>query len=270
MLSRLVSGFALAIGIILILIYTPPWGFGIVVGLAAFACATEWLGIARQGANGLEKVVFVTAVYIAVSQPLIAVEFPGFSHAYALLMGFFLLALHQLARPDPIEQSFQRLGMHAAGLFYIGATFPLIFALRAGEHGGWTVIMVMAIVFGGDTGAYFAGRFLGKHKLYEKISPKKTIEGVVGGVAFGTATVFLARAVYPGHGNLTPIDCIVLGVGGVLFGVAGDLVESMFKRAYGVKDSGTLIPGHGGALDRIDGLIFAGPPALLYLEWAVR
>jgi phosphatidate cytidylyltransferase len=125
--------------------------------------------------------------------------------------------------------------------------------------------MVMAITFGADTGAYFAGRFLGRHKLYEKISPKKTIEGAVGGVATGILAAYIAQSFFPGLGNLSTVDVLILGGGGAIAGMLGDLFESMVKRAHGGKDSGTLIPGHGGVLDRIDALLFVGPFAWFYL-----
>jgi phosphatidate cytidylyltransferase len=124
----------------------------------------------------------------------------------------------------------------------------------------------MAITFGADTGAYFAGRLFGRHKLYEKVSPKKTIEGAVGGLAAGIGFAFLGRAIAPGLGDLTPLDAILLGGVGAALGIVGDLFESLLKRSSGVKDSGDLIPGHGGVLDRIDALLFVGPFVYFYLE----
>jgi phosphatidate cytidylyltransferase len=124
----------------------------------------------------------------------------------------------------------------------------------------------MAITFGQDTGAYFAGRFLGRHKLYEKISPKKTIEGAVGGLVTAVGFALAFRAYAPGLSDLTGADVALLGGGGAVLGMVGDLFESLLKRSSGVKDSGALIPGHGGVLDRIDALLFVGPFVHLYLE----
>lgn len=270
MLSRIVSGVVLSAGIIAVLVFTPPWALGLVVLLALFLCAGEYLKMARPEANGAERAAFVVACLAVVLWPVIAARWPFYTHGVGFLIAFMVLALTRLARPLPIETSLARFGADAAGLLYLGCTFPFVFLLRGegsgtGPHGGWVLLMVMAITFLSDTGGYFAGRFLGKHKLYPAISPKKTVEGLVGGLALAVAAAFAARAFFPGLGHLTVVDCIVLGVVGALFAVAGDLVESMMKRACGVKDSGTLIPGHGGMLDRIDGLLFCGPFCWFYL-----
>jgi phosphatidate cytidylyltransferase len=123
----------------------------------------------------------------------------------------------------------------------------------------------MLITFGGDTGGYFVGRAFGKHKLAPQLSPKKTIEGYLGGVALGGMGVWVAQSSFAVCADLTLIDGIILGCVGVTLGVAGDLFESMLKRATGVKDSGTLIPGHGGVLDRVDALLFVSPFVYFYL-----
>lgn len=266
MLSRLASGLILAVGIVAILLYTPPWALGLVVVLALFICAGEYQKMARPEASGFERGAFLAACLAVVCWPVIARALPMYTHGVAFLLGFFVLAIARLARPLPIEASLNRLGLDAAGLLYIGVTFPFVFLLRDRPDGGWTLIMVMAITFLSDTGGYFAGRLFGKHKLYPTVSPKKTIEGLFGGLALAVVSAFVARQFFPGHGHLTPVDCIVLGVVGALFAVTGDLVESLMKRATGVKDSGNLIPGHGGLLDRIDGLLFCGPFCWFYLE----
>jgi len=265
-LSRIISALVLSTGIVAILVFTPPWALGLVVLLALVLCAGEYQKMARPDASGFERGAFLFACLLVVCWPVINRELPMYTHGVAFLLAFFVLAFGRLARPLPLETSLSKLGLDGAGLLYIGVTFPFVFLLRDRPDGGWTLLMVMAITFLSDTGGYFAGRFLGKHKLYPAVSPKKTIEGLFGGLALAVVAAFVARHFFPGHGYLTPVDCIVLGVVGALFAVTGDLVESMIKRATGVKDSGTLIPGHGGMLDRIDGLLFCGPFCWFYLE----
>jgi phosphatidate cytidylyltransferase len=267
MLTRVTSGLLLAGGIVAVLVLTPWWGMGLVVAVALLLCATEYQRMARPDAPGIERVIFVVSCAAITAYPVIAKWWPNYTHGMAFLIGFNILAITRLARPDPVESSLQRLGLDLAGLVYLGATFPIVLVLRGeGSEGGFLLLMVMVVAFSSDTGGYFAGRFLGRHKLYPKISPKKTIEGAIGGIAMAIGGMFVARAYFPGLDGLSPLDCVLMGTLGASFTIIGDLVESMMKRAFGVKDSGTIIPGHGGMLDRIDGLLFCGPALWLYLE----
>jgi phosphatidate cytidylyltransferase len=119
------------------------------------------------------------------------------------------------------------------------------------------VLLAYAATWGNDTLAYFAGRALGRHQLYPRISPKKTWEGFAGGVLGSVLGALVVRFYFLPH--LSAETCVILGLGASLLGPAGDLCESMLKRAAGVKDSGKLLPGHGGLLDRIDALLFVVP-----------
>jgi phosphatidate cytidylyltransferase len=122
----------------------------------------------------------------------------------------------------------------------------------------WWLMYLFALVWGADTGAYFAGRAFGKHKLAPAVSPGKTIEGMVGGIVL-TMTVMVAVGVFRELSPLRFAAFAGLSLLTVLASVLGDLLESMVKRQAGVKDSGTIFPGHGGALDRIDSLTSAAP-----------
>jgi len=254
-------------GIVAVLLYAPWWVMALVVALALVLCTVEYQRMARPDASGVERAAFMVACAVVAAYPVVAMWWPTYTHQMSFLIAFFILAITRLARPDPIESSLGRLGLDLAGLVYIGVTFPFVLILRGQDpEGGFLLLMVMVVAFSSDTGGYFAGRFLGKHKLYPKISPKKTVEGAVGGIAMAIGGMFLARAYFPGLDGLTTLDCVLMGAFGATFTIIGDLVESMMKRAFGVKDSGTLIPGHGGVLDRIDGLLFCGPFLWLYLE----
>ncbi len=125
------------------------------------------------------------------------------------------------------------------------------------------MLLAIGVTFGNDTGAYFAGRGLGRHKLYPKVSPAKTVEGAVGGLVASLLIMFVVRATVAPW--LTVGDCLVVGLPAAVLGPIGDLVESLMKRAAGVKDSGHLIPGHGGMLDRIDALLFVGAWIYVYV-----
>ncbi|MFM2151950.1 MAG: hypothetical protein RL199_385 [Pseudomonadota bacterium] len=148
----------------------------------------------------------------------------------------------------------------------IGYVVPLrqLGAASSWSGAGW-VLMACATTWGGDTGAYFAGRAFGRRKLFPRISPAKTWEGFFGGLATSIAAALAVRAL--AQPQLALRDAALVGVIGGVGGPVGDLVESMLKRAWGVKDSGKLLPGHGGMLDRVDALMVNVPLVLLYARW---
>jgi hypothetical protein len=138
---------------------------------------------------------------------------------------------------------------------------PIVSASRLSAWRAW-VLLAIALTFSNDTGAYFAGHAFGRHKLLPRVSPSKTWEGFFGGMLASIGTAFVVRAL--GASQLSTLDCLALGVVVSILGPLGDLAESLLKRSMGVKDSGRLIPGHGGLLDRIDALIFTAPWAYFY------
>ena len=150
------------------------------------------------------------------------------------------------------------------GIFFFSLFLGYIPLLRDSYEGLQWVILLMAVVWLGDTGAFFIGSKYGKRKLYPKISPKKSLEGALGGIIFSIVAATLCKWIF--FWSLDYVDCIVLGTIGGVFGQAGDLIESMIKRAASVKDSGTVMPGHGGVFDRFDGIIFAAPFFYFYVS----
>ena len=133
--------------------------------------------------------------------------------------------------------------------------------LRRLEHGvGW-IVLALAVTWLNDTGGYFAGRAFGRRKLFPRISPKKTWEGFAGGMLASIAGAVAAKLLF--IPELPAWGAAVVGAGAGLLGPLGDLSESLLKRAFGAKDSGRLLPGHGGMLDRIDALFFNAPFVLL-------
>ncbi len=178
-----------------------------------------------------------------------------------------VLMLSALARPEPIEASMRRTGMMALGVAYCAGLLPYLYRVRVLEAGLGLALSALFCTWAADTGAYFAGRFLGKHPLYPKVSPKKTVEGLLGGLVAAVAAAFAFRAVF--HIPIGPIDAVAIGAIAALFGTAGDLCESLLKRSVGAKDSSTLIPGHGGVLDRFDAVMFVAPAVYLYIDLLV-
>lgn len=166
-----------------------------------------------------------------------------------------------LIAPEPNDRAGVRLAWLVAGPMYVGVLLSAVPGLFLVADGMW-VVLAMALAWGSDTGAYFAGRFFGKRKLAPSISPAKTVEGAIGGLL---ASVFFAVL-----GSLfflpeLPLShAVPLAIVANVLGQSGDLVESLIKRSTGVKDSGAILPGHGGLLDRIDALMFTATACLLY------
>jgi phosphatidate cytidylyltransferase len=147
------------------------------------------------------------------------------------------------------------------GFLYIPLLLAFLILMRNSADGMRWILLLLCIVFSGDTAALYVGTLIGRHKLAPAISPKKTVEGSIGGLAAGLLVGLLAK-----HFLLPALPwgaaagfCLVVG----LAGQVGDLFESAMKRASDVKDSGSILPGHGGVLDRIDALLFAAPVAYL-------
>lgn len=154
----------------------------------------------------------------------------------------------------------------AVGVVYMAATVISLLWLREAVAGGALLILFLFVcVWAADTGAYFTGRMIGGPRLAPNISPSKTWAGLAGGLA---GAVLAGYGFALGIGAFAPLMALPLALLLALASVAGDLFESAVKRHFAVKDSGRLIPGHGGVLDRIDGLLFAAP-ALALFQWAV-
>lgn len=165
-------------------------------------------------------------------------------------------------RPGPAALADGAAALLAVG--YIGLPLGALVAILI-IGGRETLFLLMGIIVVSDSAQYYTGRALGRHPLAPAISPKKTIEGALGGLVFGTsAAIAGGRWIFPG----TPALLLaVLGATIVALGIAGDLFESLLKRSAGVKDSSTLIPGHGGVLDRIDSWLFAAPVYYIFVRY---
>jgi phosphatidate cytidylyltransferase len=127
------------------------------------------------------------------------------------------------------------------------------------------IFFLVVIIFLGDTAALYCGRLLGKHKLYATVSPGKTWEGAVGGFVVSVLAGILFSRIFDLHDSAWTVAMISGGL--AIAGQIGDLAESMTKRNYGMKDSGTILPGHGGFLDRVDALLFAIPVLYVFVMW---
>jgi phosphatidate cytidylyltransferase len=185
----------------------------------------------------------------------------------------FLIAvlIFFLFRVGNIETVAARAAHAITGILWAGGLLAATGALRLLPDGEAWLYLACVLAWGSDTGAYFAGKYLPieKHKLYEKVSPQKTWEGSIGGVIVATAGAFGLTYLY-GAPKIDPLHLAVVAPLAAALGQVGDLAESLLKRSVGVKDSGKIMPGHGGLLDRVDALLFAGPALLAYAVLVLR
>ncbi len=171
------------------------------------------------------------------------------------------MTYHLVAYERGRDQAGTDFGVTLGGIFYIGWIGAYFISLRSLPEGQWWMLVVLAGVMLADSGAYFIGRKFGRHKLAPRLSPKKTWEGYFGGIIIGVPlTALLAALIQMGVGTasgITPLRGMLVGLVMALVPTLGDLGESMIKRQMGVKDSGNILPGHGGAFDRIDAWLWA-------------
>jgi len=174
-----------------------------------------------------------------------------------LVLALFGSAIICLTRFDTQTFELETLYKQVTGLIYIPFLLGHLIMIRGWDQGMTWTFLLMAVIIAGDTAAYYIGRAFGRHKLALSISPGKTVEGAVGGLVANLLTGVLFKKYYFPEFGWSYWIALIMIMGGL--GQAGDLVESMLKRSVGLKDSGTIFPGHGGLLDRIDALLFAAP-----------
>lgn len=258
---------AVAVPLLLGLLFlAPAWAWLLFILVVGVVAALELATMTHAGARAA-AVAYAVSIDVVVVAIWLFPRWPVLLLAVALLLPFSSIALG-LWRLGDISSAALRVTASTFGTMWVGAGLGSIALVRArgGDDGSGFVVLSMVLAWIADTGGYFAGRAFGKHKLYERVSPKKTVEGAIGGVAATVVGTLVARLVVLPS---VPIrDMVVLGVLGAVLGILGDLGESLLKRSVGVKESGGIVPGHGGILDRIDALLITAPITLLYLMWA--
>ncbi|GAB2581708.1 phosphatidate cytidylyltransferase [Nitrincola alkalisediminis] len=263
--QRLITGLILGVGILATVWWAPLWLFSLIVGAATVYGAWEWSNFCRFKPIGRIAYVVMLAV-------LILLLFVGMDDALAAIItisavAFWLGALVLVLR-YPSEIKWRARGHKLIiGMFVLIPAWLALVRLKEMPNGEMLILLLLLLVWGADTGAYFAGRALGKHKLMPNVSPGKTIEGFVGGLAV-CMFIALSFSIWNELTGAALVYLVLLSIVTAMASVLGDLFESMFKRERGIKDSGTLLPGHGGVLDRIDSLTAAAPVFLFGLQMA--
>ena len=268
--TRVLSGAVLIAIAVAVVWFSPPILFFAVAEILLLLAFIEYSRLAAAAGVPLPTVA-AGAVTLLASVGVSSTEWVGDSVAGTaialdaiLMSGFVLLAALTLTSWRGDRDALSRASAAVFPALYLGLPIGAMVALRA-LRGREALFLLLLTVMVSDTAQYYSGRAFGRRLLAPAISPKKTIEGAVGGVVFGTALLTIA-----GNWWLPTIPTVLralVGAAVVVLGIVGDLFESMLKRSAGVKDSSALIPGHGGVLDRIDALLFAAPIYYVVLKY---
>lgn len=260
--QRIITGLSGA-ALLVIGIWYSDWSyFGVFAVIAMLSLIEFYKLVALAGISVEKKTGSIGGLLLFAGTFLFEKEYIGSEFLFLLFPYLFLLFIFILFQN--VEKPFEKMAYTLLGIFYVTVPFSLftMIAFHTGEYVPEVVFGILIIIWGNDIGGYIAGVTLGKHKLYARISPKKTWEGTLGGVVLGVSASIVLSLFFT---SMTTWTWFMIASIIVVFGSLGDLIESMLKRSLAVKDSGTLIPGHGGFLDRFDGLIFALPFVAAYI-----
>jgi phosphatidate cytidylyltransferase len=264
---------AVMVPVILGLLYPgPPWAFYLLVVTVALVGTQELFAMTHPG-DGVSQAFGVfaaaassVALYFYAEDPRVPLT---------ILVAVPVIApLFTLVRLGKIESAALRACALGFGPLFVAVPLTLLPLMRRelarpgalGDVGSGVVLLCLGLSWFADTCAYFAGRFLGRRKLYEAVSPKKTLEGAIGGL-LGSVVFALVGSLWFLRGSLPVAHAVPLAIVAGALGQAGDLAESVLKRSTGIKDSGGIVPGHGGILDRVDALLLTTVVVFLYQQW---
>ena len=253
-LKRWVTALSLIPLLLFVIGFGSEWVFFGLILVASILAINEFYTLVLPIDHRKEKVLGVLlgsllAYGIYTGESGVVLGFSTLTILFSLI--YFLALFRELTSVVP------NLAKLLMGIFYIGLLLPHFTLIRAMPFGKQWVFFTLVVTFMGDTAAYYGGSYFGRHKLYPKISPGKTVEGSIAGFIGNVGAAFIFRKYF--LNQVEVYHCLILALGLGIMGQLGDLCESMIKRSAGVKDSGGLLPGHGGILDRIDSILFAAP-----------
>lgn len=261
-LKKIYWGIGLAILVILFVFFAPLWMFKILIASVSAACLIEFMNIALpkhpSSAPRLGVVLgtLFSIMILFVRDPELWMT--GMTVILMITFGYYLFVKHELSLV------LSQIAITIFGCVYVGYFFSYTGLVRGLDHGVFWIFLLAGATFMADTSAYFVGHWIGRRKLAPQVSPGKTVEGMLGGILGSILAVFVCKWIF-WHGFLNR-DIFILGTLIGLIGPLGDLSESLIKRSVGVKDSGNIIPGHGGLLDRLDAVFFTAPLVYYYAK----
>lgn len=261
-MNRVIPGLLLTAAWVLLLTLAPVWLFALVVLAGAALALGEYFRMAFPALRGTKA---LGAILCGLMPVAAACSGDPTSVLFALFLGVAALIALGLVHYGTWEPVSHFLGTASFACLYIGLCSGYLMLLRHLPQGAFWLLFLTAVIAGSDTGAYYAGRRWGRRRIFPLLSPRKTLAGVAGGLLSGMLCAVLVGLLMasPLPLALLPVIAAIL----VPVGIAGDLTESMLKRLSGVKDSGHILAGHGGLLDRIDSLLLSAPVLYYLLAW---
>lgn len=256
MKQRIITGIVAGILFLLILLIGGTI-FSAIIGILAIIGLLELLKMKTMNHIIFPYIIGIMTVALVVLPSGIYpnnFDVDGFKYKI-FIVAMLLLLVHTVLTKNKF--TFEDAAFVLLSVFYVGIGFYYINATRMLENGMVITIFVLLSIWASDSGAYFVGKFAGKRKLWPVISPNKTIEGSIGGILLAIVVAIIFQAIVPVVDSFA--YAFFIGLAAAIFGQIGDLVQSAFKRIYNVKDSGKLLPGHGGILDRLDSWLFVFP-----------
>lgn len=266
LLTRVLTALVLLPLAIAGMLLLPTGGVALVLGLVLLIGAWEW-GLLTRLSSKAARGLFVTLAGLF----MLGLWWLPPGYGTLVLWGsilWWLVAFNFLLRFPRVWDVSVSLAPLAIllGLLLLAAPFLALVQLHSSANGPQLMLCLFILIWAADTGAYFAGRALGRHKLAPRVSPGKTVEGALGGIGLSLFAAALGAWWFEYHGQAAVLFVLLGGVV-ALVSIVGDLTISMFKRQAGVKDSGSIFPGHGGVLDRLDSLLAAAPFFVLGLSF---
>jgi len=240
----------------------PVWLFNATIAVIAVLAMYEFLALGKAKGYDVPTVLCIAIMLIIIAAFII----DDLSVELGMFAALLIIPASYVVTKKSLENSLPSSAIAVLATTYVGMLSGSLIRLHNDFPEGYKLVFfLLLVVWLGDTGAYYVGKQFGKHKLSPRISPKKTIEGLVGGISASIiAAVVIHFTFFP---KFPLLHAVIAGVLLSIAGVIGDLAESMWKRSAAVKDSGTLIPGHGGFLDRFDSILFTAP--ILYCYWTL-
>ncbi|HYH08100.1 MAG TPA: phosphatidate cytidylyltransferase [Thermoanaerobaculia bacterium] len=260
--AREITAIVLAPLVIWLIGWAPAYAYNIAMAIIAVLAMYEFLDLGRHKGYAVPIPLCVAIMLVIIA----AFVIEDLSVEFGMFAALLLIPASYVFSKKPLEDSLPSSAIAVLATTYVGMLSGSLIRLRHDFDVGWKLVFfLLLVVWLGDSGAYYVGKTFGKHKLSPRISPKKTIEGLMGGIGASIITALVVHFTF--FPEFPLLHAIIAGCILSFAGVVGDLAESMWKRSADVKDSGTLLPGHGGFLDRFDSILFTAP--ILYCYWTL-